>query len=670
MSLEEGLKALQKQEYTEAIAYLEAYCQQSANRKSPFYVQGKMALARAYRATNQKEQAIEIAQQLARHPDRETSAWAKSFLSILSAEERTHGTTGNSSTTSFPSKAGRAAQSGVRLAMQGIGGSLALASGVTMTLLFGMVLVLCLALVLILNSENPLAGLLIAVVSTLVFNIAVFFLSPWIMDLTQNWLYKTRWVTLAEIKRNSPEAAAAIQQVCRERKIAPPRLGIIDDLNPTAFTYGSLPNQARLVVSQGLFTYLDDDEAATVYAHELGHIVHWDFAIMTIAATLVQITYLIYIFARRLGREDNKVGHAANLAAIGAYLFYIIGTYLTLYLSRTREYFADHFAAEVTGNPNGLSRALVKIAYGILEQQQNSLQPSSLLEGTRALGIYDAKTAVSTGTAYRMAADPSKIGRVFLWDLYNPWGWWTELGSTHPLTGKRVRALTTYAEQMDLPAEFNFAAVIREGNQLDRAKLYGSFIFDVFLFNAQIIGLVSGLLLGATLLLQAKTPNFIDILALSLIGFGLGSLIKLTVMYPSLKKATTTDIFTLMSDPYASPLRGIPVKLKGQIIGRGDAGYQFGSDLMLQDSTGMIFARYSSRWGAVGNFLFGWTKVKKLIGEEVQMVGWFRRSIASWLDWQKISNRSTTVKSYHRLWEMVAGIGAILVGGILLFGIG
>jgi Zn-dependent protease with chaperone function len=43
-----------------------------------------------------------------------------------------------------------------------------------------------------------------------------------------------------------------------------------------------LPDTARLVVSKGLFTYLDDDEAATVYAHELGHIVHWDFALMTL----------------------------------------------------------------------------------------------------------------------------------------------------------------------------------------------------------------------------------------------------------------------------------------------------------------------------------------------------------------------------------------------------
>jgi Zn-dependent protease with chaperone function len=139
-----------------------------------------------------------------------------------------------------------------------------------------------------------------------------------------------------------------------------------------------LPNSARLVVSQGLFTYLDDDEIATVYAHELGHIVHWDFAVMTLASTLVQITYLIYSFARRLvvKAATRSSKNAAGTAALVAYVFYIIGTYLLLYLSRTREYFADHFAAETTGNPNALSRALVKIAYGILEEGKRASEPS------------------------------------------------------------------------------------------------------------------------------------------------------------------------------------------------------------------------------------------------------------------------------------------------------
>lgn len=439
MTLQSGLDALKQGHYQEAVQLLEQFCRNSGDRTSSDYVKAQMGLVKAYQRTGEVEKARILCQQLMMSENSQVRSWAEETQQSL-----------ENSTTSDNDihKAGRAATAGVKLAMGGVGGSLALASTVTMSLLFGMVFALGLVLVLIAGSEDPLKGLAIALAITLIFNIAAFFLSPFLMDLTQSWLYQTRWVELADIENRSPETARVIRRVCQQKNLKTPRLGIIDDQNPTAFTYGSLPNSARLIVSQGLFTYLDDDEIATVYAHELGHIVHWDFAVMTVASTLVQICYLVYSAARSLGRGggDSKIKDAAQTAALVAYVFYFIGTYMLLYLSRTREYFADHFAAESTGNPNGLSRALVKIAYGILEEGSRTKEPSRLIEGTRALGIYDHKAASSTGTAYRVASDTQKIGRVFLWDMFNPWGWWMELNSTHPLTGKRVRALSTYAE--------------------------------------------------------------------------------------------------------------------------------------------------------------------------------------------------------------------------------
>jgi Zn-dependent protease with chaperone function len=560
-----------------------------------------------------------------------------------------------------PHKAGRSAATSISLAMKGIGGNLALASTVTLGLLGGMVFALFVALVFILGSDNPGLGLLIAIGLTLIFNTVVFFLSPFLMDLTQRWLYGTQWVSLDDIRRHSPEAASVIEQVCADRHLKQPKLGLIEDQNPTAFTYGSLPDTARLVVSKGLFTYLDDDEAATVYAHELGHIVHWDFALMTLGSTLVQIMFLIYIFGRRLSRGggDSKAKDAAQGVALAAYIFYLIGTYLMLYLSRTREYFADHFAAEVTGNPNGLSRSLVKIAYGIVEEAEKSEEPSRLLQGTRALGIYDSKAATSTGTAYRVAASPERIGRVFLWDLFNPWGWWTELNSTHPLTGKRVRALSTYAEQLGLDIEFDMGRVVQEGKKLNRSRLYGHFALDVVIYIANMLGLILGAILGLF------TGNPIGILSGALIGFGIGTLVKAMVMFPDFNNAPAQDVLTLMSDPYASPLRGKPAKLDGKLIGRGDAGYRFGSDLKLQDKTGMLFLRYSSRFGPIGNFLFGASQVKPLIDTSGSAMGWFRRSAAPWMDLVRYTSGGKVIRSYHRFWHLIMGCGAIFIGIVL-----
>ena len=656
MSLQSALDALNQKRYQEAVELLEQFCRDCAEHNSSDYLSAQMWLMKAYQATGETEKAKALCQKLIMSENPQTRSWAEQASQSL-----------GQTPPKASQKAGRAATAGMKLAMGGVGGSLALASGVTMTLLFGMVLALGLSLVFILGNDNPLQGLAIAIGITLVFNLAAFFISPFIMDLTQGWLYQTRWVELAEVETLSPETAKVIRQVCEQKKLKTPRLGIINDQNPTAFTYGSLPNSARLVVSQGLFTYLDDDEVATVYAHELGHIVHWDFAVMTVASTLVQICYLIYSTARRFGRGggDSKIKDAMQTAALVAYVFYVIGTYLVLYLSRTREYFADHFAAESTGNPNGLSRALVKIAYGILEEGSRTQEPSRLIEGTRALGIYDHKAAASTGTAYRIASDTQKIGRVFLWDMFNPWGWWMELNSTHPLTGKRVRALSTYAEQLGLPTEFDMGRVIGEGKTLNKSRLYGNFFLDVVLYGAETIGFLVGLVTGVILLSSSQNTGLV--LGAPLIGLGIGIMVKALVMFPDYKQAPETDILTLMSDPYASPLRGQPAKLEGQLIGRGDAGYKFGSDLKIQDRSGMLYLHYASRFGPIGNFLFGMKRVQSLIGEQVGAVGWFRRGVAPWMDLIQLqSENGTIVNSYHRFWSFLLGGGSIILGVVLI----
>jgi hypothetical protein len=248
--------------------------------------------------------------------------------------------------------------------------------------------------------------------------------------------------------------------------------------------------------------------------------------------------------------------------------------------------------------------------------------------------------------------------------MFNPWAWWMELNSTHPLTGKRVRALSTYAEQLGLDTEFDMSVVMREGRSLNKKKLYGSFATDVIVLWAdKVLGFV-GLLIGAAFAVVNRNPG----LALSpaLIGFGLGTLLKMVFMYPDFNRAPETDVLALMSDPYASPLRGRAVKLAGIVIGRGDAGYKFGSDLKMQDSTGMIYLHYTSRFGPLGNFLFGMSQADSFVSREVSVVGWFRRGIMPWIDLVKMDCPSKwNVTSHPRFWLLVLGIGSIALGFLL-----
>jgi Zn-dependent protease with chaperone function len=566
----------------------------------------------------------------------------------------------------------RAPQGGVALVLASFAGNLTVAAGLTLGLWFGMVFVLALAVFGTLEGGLSFGSFLLAVLLALAFNALVFFLSPWVMDWIQQSLYGTQWVSLGEIERRSPESAEVIERVCRQHKLKQPKLGLIPDQNPTAFTYGSLPNNARIVVSEGLFTYLEDEEVATVYAHELGHVIHWDFAVMTLASTLLQLLYLLYVYVRDRGSSEGRNRRGGkNLAflALVAYLFYVAGSYLVLYLSRVREYFADYFAAETTGNPNALARALVKIAFGIVQEgereqdEETRRRSTRLLEGMRALGIYDAKAAGTVGTAYRLASDPSQVGRVFLWDLFNPWAWWMELNSTHPLTGKRVRALATYAEQLDLPVEFDMASVVAQGKQLNRQQLYGSFLLDMLLLNAEWLGAILGMGLGIPALQAGSYGMFAGLV---LAGASLGLLLKMPVMYPSLENPPALTVLKALSNPYTSPLRGLPMQLQGRVIGRGNPGYRLGADLKFQDETGMMFLRYASRFGPLGNFLFGARQAAGLIGKEGTVVGWFRRGVAPYLDLSRFQSRYGEVVTSHPPFGQAVQVALGLLGALLL----
>jgi Zn-dependent protease with chaperone function len=672
--LRQASNAMKQGDYLMTISILEPLVQKPGAISASELSNAQMLLVKAYRQNHQLDNAIALCEQLTTAEDLRVQDWAKQALQgLLKAQaapavEDVAAEEDEQPAGPTPFRKAERAAAGVitRFPIAKTAANLTLASSITLIGLLGMVLTVGLSVFLIMTGENPLTGLIFSIIITIVFNTAVFFLSPLLMDLIQNWLYGTQWVSLRDIERQSPEAAQIIQQICQRKNLQLPRLGIIQDQNPTAFTYGSLPNTARLVVSQGLFTYLDEDEVATVYAHEMGHIVHWDFAVMTLGATLVQILYLVYSFAQRFSRgESNKLKDALGSAAIMAYIFHEIGTYMLLYLSRTREYYADHFAAEVTGNPNALSRALVKIAYGIVEEGKREKEPSRLVEGTRALGIYDPKAAASTGVAYRIADTPEKVGRVFLWDLFNPWAWWIELSSTHPLTGKRIRALSTYAERLGLAMEFDMGRIVGEGKRLNRLKLHRRFVSDLVIYILPWVVVALGLILALVGLFVGGGLS-IRGLSLGLIGFGAGTLLQVVLMFPDYDRARETDVFTLMSDPYASPLRGRPVKLRGELIGRGDAGSKLGSDLKLQDPGGMIYLHYSSRFGPIGNALFGYHKVKMLLGEQVNAIGWFRRGAMPWVDLALLSTASgERVSSYHRFWSVILGGGAVVLGFLL-----
>jgi len=147
---------------------------------------------------------------------------------------------------------------------------------------------------------------------------------------------------------------------------------------------------------------------------------------------------------------------------------------------------------------------------------------------------------------------------------------------------------------MGVAPEFDMGSVVAEGNRLDKQRLYGSFVVDVAIFQAPLLGSVTGAIAGSVVLGgQDLWTAALGLFSGLLVGNGVGILVRTFVMYPNLGRATETSVMALMSDPYPSPLRGKPATLNGEILGRGDAGQIFGSDLKLREASGMLYLRYS-----------------------------------------------------------------------------
>ncbi len=151
-----------------------------------------------------------------------------------------------------------------------------------------------------------------------------------------------------------------------------PRLYIIQDPSPNAFATGRDPKHASIAVTTGLVERLENEELEGVLAHELSHIKNYDIRFMMLVAVLVGAIAMMsdfFIRTRMFGSRRNSDNDNGNAGAIFmiigivlAILSPLIAELIKLAISRRREYLADASASLLTRYPEGLAKALEKIA--------------------------------------------------------------------------------------------------------------------------------------------------------------------------------------------------------------------------------------------------------------------------------------------------------------------
>lgn len=148
-----------------------------------------------------------------------------------------------------------------------------------------------------------------------------------------------------------------------------PRLYVIDDPAPNAFSTGRDPKHASVAVTSGLLAKLDRTELEGVIAHELSHVANYDIRFMLLVTVLIGMAALLSgWFLRSLWwrgggrRRDNTGAILLLIGVVFAILTPLAAQLIRFAVSRQREYLADASGALLTRYPPGLAGALRKIA--------------------------------------------------------------------------------------------------------------------------------------------------------------------------------------------------------------------------------------------------------------------------------------------------------------------
>jgi heat shock protein HtpX len=232
-------------------------------------------------------------------------------------------------------------------------------------------------------------------------------------------------------EQEAPDLHAMIARLAAQANLPKPRIAIVNTTLPNAFATGRSKNDAVIAVTTGILDKLPAHELEAVLAHELTHIINRDMLVMTVATFFSMVISLIVQnmfwfgggfgggYGRRSGNSDG--GGAIAIAILASFIAYIASFILIRTLSRYRELAADRGAALITGAPQNLASALLRI--------------EGLIHGGVNIPTKDFRQAEAVNALFIVPAlKGDSVASIF---------------STHPSTEERVERLNEMQRQME-----------------------------------------------------------------------------------------------------------------------------------------------------------------------------------------------------------------------------
>jgi heat shock protein HtpX len=172
---------------------------------------------------------------------------------------------------------------------------------------------------------------------------------------------------------------ATVERLTRQANLPLPEVGFYESAEVNAFATGPSRSRSLVAVSSGLLRRMRRDEVEGVLAHEVAHIANGDMVTMTLLQGIINafVMFLarIIVSVMRSGSRDDRgsMGDFFLVMALQTVLG-ILGSFVTAWFSRQREFRADYGGAQLAGRPQMLA-ALRRLASNqeLVENQHAAL---------------------------------------------------------------------------------------------------------------------------------------------------------------------------------------------------------------------------------------------------------------------------------------------------------
>ena len=190
-----------------------------------------------------------------------------------------------------------------------------------------------------------------------------------------DWLYRT------------------VQRLANQAQLPMPEVGVYDSPEVNAFATGPSKSRALVAVSTGLLGSMRDDEIAGVLGHEITHISNGDMVTMTLLQGVINAFVMFfarliaYVIANR-GDSRSRNGGSFLVVIVLQIVLGILGSLITAWFSRQREFRADHGGALLAGKDRMIGALRRLAANRDLVDTQHEALATLKINGTRSWMVF------------------------------------------------------------------------------------------------------------------------------------------------------------------------------------------------------------------------------------------------------------------------------------------